>query len=63
MINLVSSKSGIIGNIKKFLGLAGYYRRLIKDFSARAKPSSNLLKKEALFKWGPEEEKSFKDLR
>ena len=29
----------------------------------RAKPLSNLLKKEALFKWGLEEEKSFKDLR
>ena len=50
-------------NMKQFLGLAGYYRRFIKDFSARAKPLSNLLKKEVLFKWGPEEEKSLKDLR
>ena len=37
-------------NIKIFLGLAGYYRRFIKDFSAREKLLSNLLKKEALFK-------------
>ena len=50
-------------NIKQFLGLAVYHRRFIKDFSARAKPLSNLLKNEALFKWGPEEEKNFKDLR
>ena len=50
-------------NIKQFLGLAGYYRRFIKDFSARAKPLSKLYKKEVLFEWGPEEEKSFKDLR
>ena len=37
-------------NIKQYLGLSRYYRRFIKDFSARAKPLSNLLKKEALFK-------------
>ena len=47
-------------NIKQFLGLAGYYRRFIKDFSARAKPLLNLSKKEALYKWGPEEEKALK---
>ena len=37
-------------NIKQFLGLAGYYRRFIKDFAARAKALSNLLKREALCK-------------
>ena len=37
-------------NIKRLLGLAEYYRRFIKDLLARAKPLSNLLKKEALFK-------------
>ena len=50
-------------NIKQFLRLARYYRRFNKDFSAREKPLSNLLKKEALFKCGPEEEKGFKNLR
>ena len=49
--------------MKQFLRLAGYYRGFIKDFSARTKRLSNLLKKGALFKWGPEEEKSSKDLR
>ena len=50
-------------NIKQFLGLAGYYRRFIKNFATRAKPLTNLLKKEVTFKWGSEEEESFKDLR
>ena len=47
-------------NIKHFLGLAGYYRRFINDFSAIAKSLTNLLKKTAIFKWREDEEKSFK---
>ncbi|XP_051153378.1 uncharacterized protein LOC127287824 [Leptopilina boulardi] len=50
-------------NVKQFLGLAGYYRRFIKDFSAKAKPLSNLLKKNVKFEWGPEQDESFKELR
>ena len=50
-------------NIKQFLGLAGYYRRFIKDFSAIAKPLPKFFKKEEVFKWGEEEEESFKILR
>ncbi|XP_043474358.1 uncharacterized protein LOC122506310 [Leptopilina heterotoma] len=50
-------------NIKQFLGLAGYYRRFIKDFSAKAKPLSNLLKKDVKFEWKQEQEASFKELR
>lgn len=36
-------------NIKEFLGLAGYYRRFIKNFSRIAKPLINLLKKDQKF--------------
>lgn len=32
--------------VKSFLGLIGYYRRFIKDFSKIAKPLTNLLKKD-----------------
>lgn len=32
-------------NVRQFLGLAGYYRRFIPDFSRIAKPLSDLLKK------------------
>lgn len=38
-------------DIKSFLGLVGYYRRFIKDFSKRAKPLNNLLKKNQGFIW------------
>jgi hypothetical protein len=38
-------------NIKQFLGLAGYYRRFIPNFSKTAKPLTNLLKKDKKFAW------------
>ncbi|XP_070152508.1 uncharacterized protein [Polyergus mexicanus] len=36
-------------NIKQFLGLAGYYRRFIPNFSKFAKPLTNLLKNDTRF--------------
>lgn len=38
-------------NIKQFLGLAGYYRRFIPNFSKTAKPLTDLLKKDVHFSW------------
>ena len=35
-----------VTEIQSFLGLVGYYRRLIKDFSKTAKPMTSLTKKE-----------------
>jgi len=45
-------------NIKQFLGLAGYYRRFIPNFSKIAKPLTNLLKKDQTFVWN----EAFKEL-
>ena len=50
-------------NVRQFLGLAGYYRRFIKDFAAKAKPLTELLQKNAKFVWGSKHKKSFKILR
>lgn len=49
--------------IRQFLGLAGYYRRFIQDFSKIASPLSNMLKKNATFHWNTEAQEAFNLLR
>ncbi|WVZ61646.1 hypothetical protein U9M48_011487 [Paspalum notatum var. saurae] len=50
-------------DLRSFLGLAGYYRRFIKDFSKIAKPMTSLTKKNASFTWGPKCEEGFQELK
>ena len=50
-------------DIWSFLGLAGYYRCFIENFSKIAKPMTNLLKKTNEFEWTPECEQSFQTLK
>jgi hypothetical protein len=52
-----------VRQIRSFLGLAGYYRRFIPDFSRIAKPITELLKKEAKFVQGQKCEDAFHTLR
>jgi hypothetical protein len=52
-----------VRQIRSFLGLAGYYRRFIPDFSRIAKPMTKLLKKGAKFVWGQKCEDAFHTLR
>ncbi|XP_024317169.1 uncharacterized protein LOC112271660 [Brachypodium distachyon] len=52
-----------VGDVRSFLGLAGYYRRFIEDFSKIAKPMTELLKQEKKFKWTDKCEESFQDLK
>jgi hypothetical protein len=52
-----------VHQIRSFLGLAGYYRRFIPDFSRIAKPMTELLKKGVKFVWSDECDESFHDLR
>jgi len=49
--------------IRIFMGLAGYYRRFIKDFSRIAAPLTSLTQKEAKFEWGEAQEKTFSNLK
>jgi hypothetical protein len=46
-----------VHQIYSFLGLAGYYRRFIPDFSRIAKPMTELLKKGVKFVWDENVEK------
>ena len=45
--------------IRSFLGLAGYYRRFIKDFSRLAAPMTRLTRKEVKFEWNDLCKKAF----
>jgi hypothetical protein len=45
------------------VGLAGYYRRFIPDFSRIAKPMTKLLKKGVKFVWSEDCDKAFHTLR
>ena len=49
--------------IKEFLGLTGYYRRFIPEFSNTARPLTQLLKVDTLFDWGPSQQIAFDHLR
>ena len=52
-----------IFEIRSFLGLAGYYRRFIEDFSRLAAPMTRLTWKEVKFEWNDLCEKAFQELK
>ena len=49
--------------VRSFLGLAGYYRRFIQDFSKLAGPLTNLTRKNSRFVWDSKCENSFQELK
>ncbi|GJV71884.1 putative reverse transcriptase domain-containing protein [Tanacetum coccineum] len=49
--------------IRQFLGLAGYYRRFIKDFSKIAKSLTELTQKNKKYIWGEDQETTFQLLK
>jgi hypothetical protein len=52
-----------VHQVQSFLGLAGYYRRFILNFSKIAKPITDLLKKEEKFVWNAERDEVFQTLK
>jgi hypothetical protein len=48
-----------VKEVRSFLGMAGYYRRFVKDFSIIAKPMTMLTHKGVKFMWTEECERSF----
>ncbi|GJR75308.1 putative nucleotidyltransferase, ribonuclease H [Tanacetum coccineum] len=48
---------------RSFLGLTGYYRRFIGNFSKIAKPLTVLTQKSKTFDWGEEQENAFQTLK
>ena len=49
--------------IRSFLGLTGYYRRFIEDFSHIAAPMMRLIQKEVKFDWDDRCEEAFQELK
>jgi len=50
-------------DIRRFLGLAGYYRRFVEGFSSIASPLMDLTQKKVKFEWSESCEKNFQLLK
>jgi hypothetical protein len=50
-------------DVRRFLGLANYFRKFIRDFSAIAAPLTKLSSSKRAWEWGMEQEESFSALK
>jgi len=48
-----------VRDVRKFLGLANYYRQFVKDFAKLARPLNNLTRKEEKWKWENKQQEAF----
>jgi hypothetical protein len=55
--------SQTVRDVRAFIGLAGYYRRHVRNFTEIAKPLTQLTKKEVPFNWTGEQQKAFEKLK
>ncbi|KAA0066907.1 pol protein [Cucumis melo var. makuwa] len=56
-------KPSTVSEIRSFLGLAGYYRRFVEDFSRIASPLTQLTRNGTPFVWSPACKSSFQELK
>ena len=52
-----------VKHVRSFLGLAGYYRKFVKSFSAIASPLTDLLRADNKFTWSDKEQAAFEALK
>ena len=52
-----------VRGVRSFLGLAGYYRRFVQNFSDIVGPLTSLLKKGVKFQWGEECKQAFERIK
>jgi transposase InsO family protein len=50
-------------DVRAFLGLTGYYRKFIPEYSAIAAPLTDLTREAVKFEWGEKEQTAFDDLK
>jgi len=53
----------MVRDVRKFLGLANYYRQFMKDFAKLAQPLNNLTRKEEKWRWRSEQQEAFEQLK
>ena len=49
--------------VRSFLGLSGFYRSFVKNYSTIARPLTILLRKDTPFTWGPDQQQAFDHLK
>jgi len=52
-----------VKDVRKFLGLANYYRRFIKDFAQVARPLNMLMRKNERWRWEEAQQEAFDELK
>jgi len=52
-----------VKDVRKFLGLASYYRRFIKNFAEVARPINMLTRKDIKWQWRAEQQKAVNELK
>jgi len=52
-----------VKDVQKFLGLANYYRRFVKNFAKIAKPLHQLVRKDEKWNWESKQEEAFTQLK
>lgn len=52
-----------VKEVRGFLGLAGYYRKFVKNFGIISRPLTDLLKKNSVFRWTELDAATFQELK
>jgi hypothetical protein len=52
-----------VKDLRAFLGLASFYRRLVPNFAEIAKPLTTLTRKDCQFTWGPQQQQAFQSMK
>lgn len=52
-----------VRQIRRFLGMSGWYRKFIRNYASVTAPLTNLLKANRKFSWNEEAQKSFEELK
>ncbi|XP_055615396.1 uncharacterized protein LOC129761688 [Toxorhynchites rutilus septentrionalis] len=52
-----------VNEVRQFLGLAGFFRRFVKNFSLIASPLYQLLKKDVVFSWDVHQSQAFEQIK